>query len=234
MNIAAIQHRLRDSADADARALAVAAAVASARGAEVVIFPEVPSLQLDGGAGQVLLAELVREVPAFCVVPSVDPALRGLAVIDELPAPISAPGGGVGVVSLLIGDACMDPAELARADAASPALAILSPRSETDLQAEALLEFAIALSDSLAGVIVIAECAGAEALEVGHGGSAIIVLGDVVAEALYEDDVLVADVPLPLPQPSPREPLPPVPPLLAQRVDHHRGRIGAEHGPDLS
>lgn len=234
MKIAAIQHRVRDSVEADARALAHAAADASARGAEVVVFPDVPSLQDDDGAGHRLLSELVRDVPAFCIVPSIDPLTRGVAVVAALPAPISAPGGGLGVASLLVGDACIDAIEIARVALQSPAFAVLSPRSETDLQAEAMLEFAIALSDSLAGVIVIAECAGAEALEVGHGGSAIIVLGAVVAEALSDDDVLVADVALPFPQPSPREPLPQVPPLLAQRLAHHRGRLPIEHGPDLS
>lgn len=234
MKIAAIQHRVRESADADVHALAAAAAVASQRGAEVIVFPDVSSLQDDDAAGQTLLSELVRDVPAFCIVPSVDPELRSAAMIAEMPAPVSAPGGGLGLVCVLIGDACMDSEELLRVDSASPSLAVLSPRSENDLQAEAMLEFAIALSDSLAGVVVIAECAGAEPLEIGHGGSAIVVLGDVVAEALFDDDVLVAEVLLPFPQPSPREPLPPVPPLLVQRLAHHNGIASNEHGPDVS
>lgn len=234
MKIAAIQHRVRENADADARALAQAAIAASVRGAEVIVFPDVSSLLDDDGAGQKLLSELVRDVPAFCIVPSVDPALRGIAIVADLPAPISAPGGGLGVASLLIGDACMDAAEIARVAEQAPSFAVLSPRSETDLQAEAMLEFAIALSDSLAGVIVIAECAGAEALEVGHGGSALIVLGEVVAEALSGEDILVVEVQLPFPQPSPREALPQVPPLLVQRLAHHQGRLPIEHGPDVS
>jgi hypothetical protein len=151
-----------------------------------------------------------------------------------LPASFSVSGGQSGVASLIFGDACMDGTEIARVAKQSPSLVVLSPGSETDLQAEAMLEYAIGLSDSLAGVIVIAECSGGEPLEVGHGGSAIIVLGDVVAEALVEDDLLVAEVPQPFPQPSPREPLPPVPPLLEQRVAHHTGHTGIEHGPDVS
>ena len=234
MKLAAIQHRVRKSADADARALAAAAAIASARGAEMIVFPDVPSLQRDDAAGHSLLTELVLDVDAFCILPLVDVRSPGVAIVTALPGTISAPGGGVGVASLIFGDACMDPCELARVAAENPAFAVLSPRSETDLQAEAMLEYAIGLSDSLAGVIVIAECAGAEPLEVGHGGSAIILLGDVMAEALLDDDVLVVDIPLPFPQPSPREPLPQVPPLLAQRVAHHDGRVAIEHGPDVS
>jgi hypothetical protein len=41
-------------------------------------------------------------------------------------------------------------------------------------------------------------------------------------------------VAVPFPQPEPREPLPAVPPLLMQRLAHHRGALPAEHGPDLS
>lgn len=234
MKIAAIQHRLRHDADADARALADAAARAADRGAEIVVFPNAPSLHDGDSAGHMLLSMLLRDVPSFCIVPNVDPTSRGLAIVAEMPAPFSAPGGGIGVASVIVGDACMDATTLADVVAQGPSFAVLSPRSETDLQAEAMLEFAIGLSDSLAGLVIIAECSGAEALEAGHGGSAIVVLGDVVAEALFDDDVLLADVPLPFPQPSPREPLPPVPPLLAQRFEHHAGRAVLEHGPDVS
>ena len=128
----------------------------------------------------------------------------------------------------------MDRASLGEVASRHPSIVVLSPRSETDLQAEAMLEYAIALSSSLAGLMVVAECSGAEPLETGHGGSAIVVLGDVVAEALADDDILVADVALPLAEPHPREPLPVVPPLLAQRVAHHAGRIAVEHGADVS
>lgn len=234
MKIAAIQHRVRLSAEEDARALAEAAVAASARGAEIVVFPDVPSLQHDDATGHALLTSLVRDVPAFCIVPSVDPHTRGIAIVAALPARFSAGDGELGVAGLLFGDACMDAAELARVAEQMPVFAALSPRNDTDLQAEAMLEFAIGLSDSLAGVIVIAECSGAEPLEVGHGGSAIIVLGDVMAEALLEDDVLVVDVVSPFPQPSPREPLPAVPPLLSQRVARHHGHTAIEHGPDVS
>jgi hypothetical protein len=234
MKIAAIQHRVRESAEADARALADAALNASARGADMIVFPEVSSLQHGDAAGQRLLASLIRDIPAFCIVPSVDPASRGVAIAAALPEPVAEVVGGEGVAGLFVGDSCIDAAELVDIARLAPSLAVLSPRSETDLQAESMLEFAIELSDSLAGVVVIAECAGAEPLDVGHGGSAIIVLGDVVAEALFDDDVLVADVASPFPQPSPREPIPAIPPLLAQRFAHHSGDLPVEHGPDLS
>jgi hypothetical protein len=234
MKLAVIQHRLRDGAESDARALADAAAAAGERGAEVIVFPEVSSLQERDGAGQNLLSILLADLPAFCIVPSVDPDVRGFGLVAPLPGPFSAPGGGLGTVGVCVGDACIDEAELAHIAQESPGIVVLSPRSETDLQAEAMLEFAIALSDSLAGVVVVAECSGAEPLSTGHGGSAIVMLGEVVAEALAYDDILLADIPLPVPQPAPREPLPPVPPLLEQRLRHHSGQPAIEHGADVS
>jgi predicted amidohydrolase len=233
MRIAAIQHRLRGDADADARALAAAASSAASRGASIIVCPHVASLRSEAGAGAVLLAELLADVPALCLVPDVDPASTGVAMAVDLPAVEEAPGG-LGMAALVVGDACIDPKELGGLFVQHPRLAVLSPRSQTDLQAEAILEYAIALSDSLAGVVVIAECSGAEPLEAGHGGSAIVVLGDVLAEALSPDDVLIAEVAVPFPEPEPREPLPSVPPLLAQRLELHHGVLPSGHGPDLS
>jgi hypothetical protein len=234
MKIAAIQHRVRETAEEDVRALAEAAVAAAGRGAELIVLPDVASLLRGDGEGHALLATLMRDVSALCIVPSPDPDLRGVAIAAALPDSIASAVGGSGVAGFFVGDACMDAAEIARVAEQSPAFAVLSPRSDTDLQAESMLEFAIALSDSLAGVVVIAECSGAEPLEVGHGGSAIVVLGEVVTEALADDDVIIAEVLQPFPQPSPREPLPKVPPLLAQRVAHHTGHLPPEHGPDLS
>lgn len=234
MKIAAVQHRVRADAESDARALAAAVSAAAERGAQIVVVPDVASLQADGGAGHRLLLSLTRDVPVFCIAPSVDPAVRGVSVTATLPEAFSAEGRAPGGIALLVGDACMDAAELARAAEFRPDVAVLCPRSETDLQAESMLEFAVGLSAALAGLVVIAECSGAEPLEVGHGGSAIIMLGEVSAEALGDDDVIIADVPLPIPQPSPREPLPLVPPLLQQRFALHNGALPIEHGPDLS
>jgi predicted amidohydrolase len=234
MKLAAIQHRPRENAKLDAQALVDASVAAAQQGAEVVVLPDVASLQEDGRAAQFLLSALANDLPAFPIMTSVDRALRGVASVVALPERLVAPGSRFDKASIITGDACIDASELARVAEWRPAIAVLHPRSETDLQAEAMIEFAIALSDSLAGVVVVAECAGAEPLSPGHGGSAIVVLGSVMAEALFDDDVLLADVTLPFPQPLPREPLPPVPPLLQQRFLHHTGQVAIEHGPDVS
>jgi predicted amidohydrolase len=223
VRIAVVQHRVRSTPEDDARDVAKAAELAAGRGAELVFLPDVPSLRAENSSAQELFRQLVADVPAFCLIPNVSPAARGAALATELPSAQGLPAD-LGVVALVAGDACMDAAQFEQLAATEPGLAVLVPRSESDLQAEAMLELAIALSDSLAGLIVIAECAGAPPGQPGHGGSAIVLLGEVVAEAIGDDDVLVADVPVPIPQPEPREPLPSIPPLLAQRVSVHEGR----------
>ena len=126
--------------------------------------------------------------------------------------------------------------ELVRILGDSPTVAVLAPRSENDLQAEAVMELAIGLSESLASLVVVTECAGAEPGDVGHGGSAIIHLGKVIAEAMGQDDeTLLADIELPLSRPEPPEPLPVIAPILSQRVAHHRGeRQPVDYPADLT
>jgi len=132
--------------------------------------------------------------------------------------------GQVGDVLQLDGDECADADRLAKARQTPPDVAVLRPQSENDLQSESFLEVAIALSDSLAGMVIIAECVGAEPGNPGHGGSAVIVLGEVVAEALGDEELIFAEVTVPIPQPEPPEPLPSIPLLLRQRVAFHAGR----------
>ncbi len=108
MKIAAIQHTVRETAEDDARALAEAARAASDRGAEFIVLPDVASLQRGDGSGHALLATLMRDVSAFCIVPSPDPELRGVAIAAALPDSIASAVGGSGVAGLFVGDACMD------------------------------------------------------------------------------------------------------------------------------
>lgn len=233
MKLAVIQHRLRETADGDARALLAAAGRAAEREAEVVVLPEVLALH-DDSAARTLLTTGLAGVPAFCLMPDVGPSCSGGGFVAKLPRTAELPVG-LGAAALLVGDACMDVEELVRAAEQSPAFAALAPRSENDLQAEAVLELAIGLSDSLAGLIVVAECSGAEAGEPGHGGSAIVLLGELLAEAVLDDEVLLAEVELPIPQPEPREALPAVPVILAQRLAHHHGaKVEQPYPADLS
>ena len=146
--------------------------------------------------------------------------------IETSPEPFLAactPPDVLGSILELQGDECCDAGRLASARRAPPDVAVLRPQSENDLQSEAFLELAIDLSDSLAGVIIVAECFGAEPGDPGHGGSAVVVLGEVVAEALADDDLIFADIAVPIAHPEPREPLPLIPLLLRQRAAFHAG-----------
>lgn len=214
MRVAVVQHGLRDTPAEDAAGMLEAARAASADRAGLLVLPGWPHADDAGGAGAVV--STLRGEGVACVMPGSDSQGVALEVVpgcEEL-----------GLVASLVGDACFDSREWSRLLAESPSAVILSPLSENDLQAEAALEVALALSDALCGLVIIAECAGAELGEPGHGGSAIVLLGDDAAEAFGEQDLLEVEVRIPVPQPEPREPLPEVPTILAQRLARHSGR----------
>ncbi len=224
MRIAVVQHRFRPTPAQDLEALVLAASRAAAEGAGLVLLPVVPDLD-EGPLADDLWRRLAAEAPNTLVL--VPRAGEEAAVaVDDL--------DGLGRVALLPGDASFDPDTLAQVFAERPDIALLAPGAESELQAQAVLEFAIGLSTSLASVVFIVEPDGAEVGEPGHGGSAIVYLGDVMAEASSGDDVIVADVPLPAGRPEPLGALPEVPLLLAQRFATHRGRkLAVEYPADL-
>lgn len=219
MKIAVIQHRLRDSVDGDIEALQAAAATAGADGADVVFMPEPLSLIGDAAASDRFHAGL-DGLPGVRLIPSTAPGVDSFAATSPPLEGIE----GLGRIALFAGDACMSGLELVRILGDQPTVAVLAPRSENDLQAEAVMELAIGLSGSLAGLVIVTECAGAEPGDVGHGGSAIIERGKVLAEAMTQDDeTLTAEIEVPLGRFEHPEPLPVIAPILSQRVAHHRG-----------
>ncbi len=229
MKIAVVQHAQRANASADAEGLFSAAQAAASAGGEFVVMPEVFSLH--GDPARDALYERLGELDGMRFIPHVGRQTQAFAYLADHLEGLEQ----LGRVALVVGDAVMDPAELERIAENPPSVLLLAPRSESDLQAEAVLELAIALSESVAGLVVISETSGAEPGEPGHGGSAIVLLGEVVAEALAPDDVLVIDVPVPVPVPEPREPLPPVPPILLQRLaSHHGEKVPTDYPADLS
>ena len=208
MKLAIVQHLLRPAPAQDLEALVIAAARAAASGADLVIVPDVNAVS-DGP----LRDELARRLDDAVAVPTLV-AGTDLETVAE----------GLGRVLLLSGDDCME-AEVLRSLAADPPDAlVLAPGSESELQAEAMLELAIGLSTSVASLVMIVEADGAEPGVAGHGGSAIVHLGEVLAEALAGDDVLLADLADPPGRPEPRGSMPQVPPLLAGRLAAHQGR----------
>lgn len=231
MKVGVVQHRIRESGAEDARALARASSRARDLGAELVMLPEALSLFGDENPDRRELFDALAEIDGSRLMPYVGPDAAGFSGIVTPPPDAEFAGS----IALLVGDACVDPGVHRAVLAERPNAVVLSPRSESELQAEAVLELAIGLSLSLAGLVVVAECSGADPGEPGHGGSAIVLLGEVIAEAMAEEDVLVAEVPMPVPQPEPAEELPSIPPILAQRLAHHRGeKVAVDYPADLS
>lgn len=159
--------------------------------------------------------------------------LRARAVAQGAEALIAAPLGDEAAVldgiellgshAVLEGDAAIDPAELGRLRREHPAVLVLMPGAESELQTEGVLELAIAASVSVASVVIVAEHGGGDIGAPGHGGSAIIVAGEVVAEALGAEDLVLAEVPVPPPPVDPSVPDPEPPLILRQRLARHRG-----------
>jgi predicted amidohydrolase len=208
-----------------------AAESAAASGAEFVVFPEVPSLHGDDNPDRGMLFLQLGGVAGQRLIPQLAPDAEGFAGLAAAPDGLE----DLGTMALLVGDAVLDVTELENLAAAAPDLAVLIPRAESELQAEAFLELAIALSDSLAGLVLVAEAAGGDPGQPGHGGSAIISCGKVLAEAVGEEDVLVADVVIPLAQPEPRDALPELPTILKQRyAAHHGERAPVDYPADLT
>lgn len=157
-------------------------------------------------------------------------------VLPEVVSPVAVQGmDPFGRVVVIAGDAAIDPEQHRRVAAGPPDVLVLAPGSESDLQAEAVVELAIGLSVSVAGLVIVAETSGAEPGSPGHGGSAIVMLGEVLAEAVFDDQTLMAEIDPHIPSPEPRAPLPEPSTILAQRLAHHRGeRAAVRYLADLS
>lgn len=220
MKIAVIQHALRPAPAQDLEALVIAVVRAVALGAEVAFLPNVSAVH-DGPLGDDLFRRVSEQAPDVTLV-----VARGES--DEHGRLECEPVGPLGAACLLVGDDAIDPEALRRCAETEPGLVLLAPGAESELQAQAVLELAVGLSTSLASVVLVAETDGAELGEPGHGGSAIVHLGEVLAEAGAGDDLLLADVLTPLGPPEAPQALPGIPPLLEQRLGAHRG-----HKPDV-
>lgn len=226
MRLAVVQHRSRPAPAQDLEAIVIAAAQALSRGASVLVLPDVSDL-LDGPLADELFCRLEESAPGLEIV-VVHPAS------DEDASFILRDIQPLGRVVLLRGDSCFDEAVLTAAAASEPGLAVLAPGSESELQAQAVLELAVPLSTSLASVVVVAETDGAELGDPGHGGSAIVHLGQVLAEAMAGDDMLIVDLPEPLGPPEAPAAMPKMPPVLLQRAAAHRGqKVAVDYPADL-
>ena len=226
MKIAVVQHRLRPAPAQDLEALVAAAGEAVRRGAHVVVLPPVPAVQ-NGPLGEELWRRLQEAAPGVSVLmPPVPEGHAGTVQVQDAEP--------LGRLALISADSVIDPAALSGAATRKPEVVVASPQSESELQAEACIELGIGLSTSLAALVIIAETDGAPVGEPGHGGTAVLHLGEVLAEAMGGDDLLLSDVGVPIGLPEPPGALPEIPLLLAQRLAAHRGqKLNVDYPADL-
>lgn len=225
MRLAVVQHRSRPAPAQDLEALVMASS-GVAHEADALVLPDVPALR-EGPLSDDLFCRLGEMVPSVDVITvQPDPGHDVSFTLEERE--------GLGRLALLWGDECIDPDVLSAVAAAKPGMVVLAPGSESELQAQAVLELAVPLSTSLASVVVVVESDGAELGEPGHGGSAVVHLGEVIAEAMSGDDVLVVDLPAPLGPPELPAALPEIPPVLVQRLAAHRGqKVAVDYPADV-
>jgi predicted amidohydrolase len=241
MKIAVISHTRRDSPDADFGALADAVTSACAQGATVVVLPQLAWLAGSTGAegvdGALAVTRRLQDAcPGAEILGSRARTSENVPAIEGRSPAVALIPTRLGGTVALEGDDCLDSLAARDLASATPDAVILRSGSESDLQAEAMIERALAFSESVAGLVIVAESDGAPAGEPGHGGSVIVVSGEIVAESIGGDEVLIADVPVtPVPPPEPRDALPELPPILAQRLALHRGeRASVSYPADLS
>lgn len=216
MKIAVIQHRLRPTPAQDLEALVIVSARAASLGAELIVLPDARALH-DGPLANDLFRRIAEDAPGAEV-------LSVHRDSGESPGPVFRGVTSLGDVCVLTGDWPLDASALSPEATRGAGVLVLAPGAESDLQAQAVLELAVGLSTSLASLVVVVETDGADVGEPGHGGSAIIHLGEVLAEAMAGDDLLMAEVATPLGPPEAPAALPAVPIVLEQRLAAHRGR----------
>ncbi len=210
MIVAVIQLPCGESLSATAVALAAAARLAGSQGASLLLASRVDKA-VSEEANSLLSAELSAD--ALWWVPSWEDLGGSSSVLARSAGPAEEPQR----VLALAGDACFDRDELS-AHAGSVDAVFIAPGAESALQAEAAIEFGIGLSLSVAGLVMIAESS-----EASGGGSAVVFLGEVLAEGVDDERLLMAEVPSWIPHPEPMLSVPELPPILKQRLAVHGG-----------
>jgi len=217
MKIAVIQHCVRPTADEDVEALIVAVKNACEMKAQVIVLPWIPSLASADPQQKAALTEKLSGCAQGTTLLMAFGAMEAghEVVLEQTP---------LGVTAFMRGDECLSAEIYAHTEERGTQAWVWHPLATSDLQAEAIVERAIAVSASHVGLILLAEACGGEPGETGHGSSAVLYLGDILSEAVFPDEILLVDVDVPVPFPEPREPLPPLSPILEQRLAIHEGR----------
>jgi predicted amidohydrolase len=216
VRIAVVQHRIRTHERMDLAALLSLSEQAEDEGADVIVYPNVPGLCGSASLLAAFAQNVTERAPQVSIV-----APCASDATAKAPEPVAT---RLGRTLLLGGDACIDTDLYPAIESMGLEALVWQAETESPLQAEALLELALDASLSQAG-LVLAACLAGEARGVAsHGGSAIVHLGEILAEAGSGEDLLIADVAVPVSLPE-RRGLRAVPaPILAQRLAVHRGK----------
>ncbi|MBS3957314.1 MAG: hypothetical protein KGZ40_07275 [Clostridiales bacterium] len=228
MRVAVIHHRCRDDVALDSVALAESIGSACAHGAAVVVCPRIPVLAGMPPHERKHLLQTVQECAGGTAL------LMPFTHADNSEHRIAVTP--LGLTSLAAGDVCLNPDTARMAREAGVHAVVWRPGAESELQAEAIIEYVLRCAPALAGLVVLAECTGSSAHLGQSGTSAIVLFGELVAESAgAEDEILYAEVEGAWEASEQDLALPELPPLLAQRLAVHEGRRASVEYPwDLS
>ena len=197
MRVAVIQYRTQNEEKSDSDRIGEMVSAAIDSGADVVVAPFGAEGDHRGAPGAMLLGGS----------PTARSLWRGVTAFGD--------------TAQLLGDTCFDPDVMRPLSKEPPEALSRHPGSESDLQAEALLEYAIGLSLSVSSLVIVSESVPDSGS--GAGWSAIVSLGEILDEAESATDTLVAEVEVPVVAPDPREVLPTPAAILSNRLSIHRG-----------
>ncbi len=215
MKIAVIQHQLRGHERTDLAALLSVSEQASDEGASVIVCPRLPGLGPDTRIYQAFIENMRKHAPGSLVVMPAVAGGRG----EEL-QPFLTP---LGRTVALTGDECIEPSMLDDVATLGVEAMVWQPCAASALQAEAFLEFALDASLSLSGLVIVTALTGSARGVARFGRSAVVELGDILAEAGEGEAVVSAQIEAPVSLPDRPRPHPVLPPILAQRLAHHLG-----------
>ncbi|MDO8914953.1 MAG: hypothetical protein Q7W16_02570 [Coriobacteriia bacterium] len=216
MKIALVQHRIRNHERMDLAALLSMSEQAQDEGADVIVYPCVPGIGYDSQLMTAFTANVMERAPQVSIVASCAAWGPG-GMLQPVPTRL-------GRTLVLAGDDCIDASLYPEIESLGLEALVWQMATESPLQAEALLELALDASLSQAGLVLTA-CLYGEARDIhSSGGSAIVHLGEILAEAGEGEDLLIADiaVPVPLPERRGRRAVPA--PVLQQRFAAHHGK----------
>jgi hypothetical protein len=227
VRVAVVQHRIRTHERMDLAAMLAVSERASEEGAQVIVYPAVPGVS----SGTMLVPAFLRNVEERA--PGMT-AVSPFVALREGGAPAVTPTA-LGRTLVLTGDECIDPSLFAEVQALACEALVWQFDAEDDLQSEACLELALEASLTLAPLMLVASVTGsARGIDL-HGTSAIVYLGEILAEGGAGEDLLIADVPAPSVAPEHGRRLPEPAPILRQRLAAHHGtRVPVDYPSDLS